>query len=145
MAGGNKAPTDNNDDSYLTDINVTPFVDVLLVLLIIFIITAPAMTRSVGVDLPKTKLLHENGTDKNKQSETAVIGLDKKNLIIFERKRFKFEHFASRYNELIEGRTIKKVYIQADKTTSYDNLLRLMVFLKNQGHGNIGLVFDQDE
>ncbi len=145
MAGGNKVPTDNNNDSFLTDINVTPFVDVLLVLLIVFIIAAPAMTRSVGVDLPKTKLLHENGTDQNKQSETAVIGLDKKNLVIFERKRFTFEHFAGRYSELIEGRTINKVYIQADKTTSYDNLLRLMVFLKNQGHGNIGLVFDQDE
>jgi biopolymer transport protein TolR len=145
MASGYKAPSENNDESYLTEINVTPFVDVLLVLLIIFMITAPVMTRSIGVDLPKTKLLHENGSDKAKQSETAVIGLDKKNLIIFERKRFKFEHFAVRYSDLIKGRPINKVYIQADKTTSYDNLLRLMVFLKNQGHKNIGLVFDQDD
>ena len=132
-------------ESYLTEINVTPFVDVLLVLLIIFMITAPAMTRSVGVDLPKTKLLEDNGKEKVKQHETVVIGLDKNNNIIFERKQFNYDHFFTRFADLTKGRTITKVYIQADKDTSYDNLLRLMVFLKNQGHENIGLVFDQEE
>lgn len=132
-------------DSYLTEINVTPFVDVLLVLLIIFMITAPAMTRSVGVDLPKTRLLNETDPKPAKQSESVVIGLDRQNMIIYDRKLFEFDHFFSRFTELTKGRTIEKVYIQADKATSYDKLLRLMVFLKNQGHENIGLVFDQDE
>ncbi|MBU3914685.1 biopolymer transporter ExbD [bacterium] len=135
----------SDNDSYLTDINVTPFVDVLLVLLIIFMITAPAMTRSVGVDLPKTKLINENEKNSIKQSDTIVIGLDKKNKILYERKNFSFKLFSTRFAELVKGKNIKKIYIQADKTTSYDNLLRLMVFLKNQGHENIGLVFDQDE
>jgi biopolymer transport protein ExbD len=49
------------------------------------------------------------------------------------------------YKDLIKDRSIEKAYIQADKTTSYDNVLQLMVFLKNQGHENIGLVFDQNE
>ena len=133
------------DDSFLTEINVTPFVDVLLVLLVIFMITAPAMTRSVGVDLPKTRLENEESREKTKQSQTAVIGLNKKNQIIFERKQYSLERFSERYADLINGRSIEKVYIQADKTTSYDNLLQLMVFLKNQGHENIGLVFDQKD
>lgn len=137
--------TETNNDSYLTEINVTPFVDVLLVLLIIFMVTAPIMTRSVGVDLPKTKLINETGEKKSKPSETSVIGLNKENKIIFESKQYSADHFFKRYPELIEGRSIIKVYIQADKTTSYDNLLQLMVFLKNQGHENIGLVFDQVE
>jgi biopolymer transport protein TolR len=134
-----------DNDSFLTEINVTPFVDVLLVMLVIFMITAPAMTRSVGVDLPKTKLQNETGKEKSSPSETSVIGLDKKNQIIFEKKQYSVERFHERYPELIKGRLINKVYIQADKTTSYDNLLQLMVFLKNQGHENIGLVFDQKE
>ncbi len=134
-----------NDDSFLTEINVTPFVDVLLVLLIIFMITAPAMTRSVGVDLPKTKLENESGKEKNSISKTVVVGLDKNNKVIFDRKQYSVERFHERYADLIKGRTIEKVYIQADKTTSYDNLLQLMVFLKNQGHENIGLVFDQKD
>ena len=134
-----------NTDAFITDINVIPFLDVLLVLLIIFMITAPVMTRSVGVDLPRTKLVKEEKQEKSSKAESAVIGLDKQNRIIFERKKFSFELFATRYAELTKGRTIKKVFIQADKTTSYDDLLKLMVFLKNQGHGNIGLVFDQDD
>lgn len=134
-----------NDNALLTEINVTPFVDVLLVLLIIFMITAPVMTRSVGVDLPKTKLTKEEGKEKKTESKSLVVGLDKKNRVIFEKKQFEAKHFYSRYPELMEGREVSKVYIQADKTTSYDNLLQLMVFFKNQGHENIGLVFDQVE
>ena len=136
---------ESNQDSFLTEINVTPFVDVLLVLLIIFMVTAPVMTRSVGVDLPKTKLINESRKKSEKASETSVIGLNKDNQIIFERKQYSADHFFKRYPELIDGKSIIKVYIQADKTTSYDNLLQLMVFLKNQGHENIGLVFDQVE
>lgn len=132
-------------ESYLTEINVTPFVDVLLVLLIIFMITAPAMTRSVGVNLPKTRLINQTETESAKPSVSVVIGLDKQNKIIYERKLFEYDHFFTRFTDLTKGRTIEKVYIQADKATSYDHLLRLMVFLKNQGHENIGLVFDQDE
>lgn len=132
-------------DSFLTEINVTPFVDVLLVLLIIFMITAPVMTRSVGVDLPKTKLLNESGEEKASVTTTAVIGLDKDNQIIFERKQYSAEFFFTQFNQLVKDKDIIKVYIQADKNTSYDNLLQLMVFLKNQGHENIGLVFDQED
>ncbi len=135
--------TDN--DSFLTEINVTPFVDVLLVLLIIFMITAPVMTRSVGVNLPKTKLLNEEEKEKVRQSESVVIGLDKDNQIIFEKKQYTVGRFFEIYKNLVKGRSIEKAYIQADKTTSYDNVLQLMVFLKNQGHENIGLVFDQNE
>ena len=135
--------TDN--DSFLTEINVTPFVDVLLVLLIIFMITAPVMTRSVGVDLPRTKLENEEEKEKVSQSKSVVIGLDKENRIIFEKKQYTVERFMEIYKALIKGRSIDKAYIQADKTTAYDNVLQLMVFLKNQGHENIGLVFDQNE
>ena len=103
-----------DDNSFLTEINVTPFVDVLLVLLIIFMITAPAMTRSVGVDLPKTRLENESGKEKSSISRTIVVGLDKSNRIIFDRKQYSVKRFHERYSELIKGRTIEKVYIQAD-------------------------------
>ena len=130
---------------YITDINVTPFVDVLLVLLIIFMIAAPAMTRSVGVKLPKTKLTEKNGQSRDSTAKSIVIGLNRENKIIFRRKQYTVSRFFNQYPELIKKKVIEKVFIQADKTTSYDNLLQLMVFLKNQGHENIGLVFDQKD
>ncbi len=133
----------NEVEDSISDINVTPFVDILLVLLIIFMICAPAMTRSVGVSLPKSKLINGTAEQAAALSKSIVIGLNEESRVIFQSKRFTLDHFFERYQELIAGKEIDKVYIQADKTVPYNELLHLMVFLKNQGHENIGLVFDQ--
>ena len=132
-----------NTDSWLSEINVTPFVDVLLVLLVIFMVTAPVMTRSVGVNLPKEKVNKASSKESIDLTKTLVIGLTKKGDVIFEKKQFDIEQFFIRFGDLMKNRNIIKVYIQADKTVTYQNLLQLMVFLKNSGHENIGLVFEE--
>ncbi len=73
-----------DSDSIITEINITPFVDVLLVLLILFMVTAPAMTRSVGVNLPKDKLLEEKSSAKQTESlnTSLVLGLSSKGQVI---------------------------------------------------------------
>lgn len=131
-----------NTDSWLAEINITPFVDVLLVLLVIFMVTAPVMTRSVGVNLPKEKVNKTSTKEKIDLQKTLVVGLTKKGQVIYEKKQFEINQFFSRFSELIKNRKISKVYIQADKTVTYENLLQLMIFLKNNGHENIGLVFE---
>jgi biopolymer transport protein TolR len=134
-----------DSDSIITEINITPFVDVLLVLLILFMVTAPAMTRSVGVNLPKDKLLEDKSPVKQTESlnTSLVLGLSMKGQVIYEKKKFQLNHFFERFDLLVAGRKIEKVYIQADRSVSYENLLKLMVFLKNKGHESIGLVFEQ--
>lgn len=132
-----------NTDAWLSEINVTPFVDVLLVLLIIFMITAPVMTRSVGVNLPKEKLTKEETKQSVDVKTTAVIGINKSGYILYNKKEFDINLFFSKFNELVDSEKISKIYIQADKTVTYENLLKLMVFLKNRGHENIGLVFEE--
>ncbi len=135
--------TSDNNDSWLSEINVTPFVDILLVLLIIFMVTAPIMTRSVGVNLPKEKLVKAGSHEKLDFDKILVLGLTNKGQIIYKKKKFKLSHFIESFRDLTRKLDITKVFIQADKTVSYENLLHLMVFLNNQGHGNIGLVFDK--
>jgi len=132
-----------NTDSWLSEINVTPFVDVLLVLLVIFMVTAPIMTRSVGVNLPKEKVNKASSKEQIDPKKTLIIGLTRKGQVIYEKKQFQIKQFFNRFGDLVKNRKITKVYIQADKTVTYENLLQLMVFLKNKGHENIGLVFEE--
>lgn len=132
-----------NNESWLAEINVTPFVDVLLVLLIVFMVTAPIMTRSVGVNLPKEKLVKAKSNEKTSFESIMILGLNKKGQVIYQKKQFKIEYFFMRFKELVEDREIAKVFIQADRNVAYESLLHLMVFLKNQGYENIGLVFEE--
>lgn len=132
-----------HDSGFINDINVTPFVDILLVLLIIFMVVAPAITRSVGVNLPKEKAVAKEPPAEEKEAEFLIIGLDKAGDIIYEKKKFELQHFFERFADLTKDLNIEKIFIEADKSSQYENLLKLMVFLKNRGHGNLGFVFDE--
>ena len=132
-----------NNSSWLSEINVTPFVDVLLVLLIIFMVTAPMMTRSVGVNLPKEELVKTKSQEKITLKKSLILGLTSKGQVIYQKKQYQTKQFFQRFKALTKGKEITRIFIQADKTVSYQNLLHLMVFLKNQGYENIGLVFEE--
>jgi len=132
-----------NNSSWLSEINVTPFVDVLLVLLIIFMVTAPMMTRSVGVNLPKEELAKTKSQEKITLKKSLILGLTSKGQVIYQKKQYQTNQFFQRFKALTKGKEITRVFIQADKSVSYQNLLHLMVFLKNQGYENIGLVFEE--
>ena len=132
-----------NNSSWLSEINVTPFVDVLLVLLIIFMVTAPMMTRSVGVNLPKEELVKTKSQEKITLKKSLILGLTSKGQVIYQKKQYQTNQFFQRFKALTKGKEITRVFIQADKSVSYQNLLHLMVFLKNQGYENIGLVFEE--
>lgn len=134
----------SDDDSISADINVTPFVDILLVLLVVFMVTAPAMTRSVGVNLPKDQLKNEKEVKSLSPAITLVLGLNQEQRIIHRKKTYNMELFFRKFKDLVETADIKKVFIQADRKVPYEGVLRLMVFLKNQGFENVGLVFDQE-
>ncbi|PCI27683.1 MAG: hypothetical protein COB67_08000 [SAR324 cluster bacterium] len=132
-----------NNDSLIADINMTPFVDILLVLLIVFMVTAPALTSSIGVNLPKEKLSQKESRQKLSLAKSLILGLNPKKQVVFQRKTFKMELFFQKFSDLMEGRKFEKVFIQADRKVPYEGVLQLMVFLKNQGFENVGLVFDQ--
>ncbi|MCP4296590.1 MAG: hypothetical protein GY786_13380 [Proteobacteria bacterium] len=132
-----------DDGSVSADINVTPFVDILLVLLVVFMVTAPAMTRSVGVNLPKEQLKSEKEVQSLSPTVTLVLGLNHEQRVIHKKKTYNMELFFRKFRNLVETANIKKVFIQADRKVPYEGVLRLMVFLKNQGFENVGLVFDQ--
>lgn len=120
----------------INDINMTPFIDIMLVLLIVFMITAPLLTVGIEVDLPETK-----AGSMNESVEPLVISINRKgDVFIMETPtpinalipRLKAMNQASDKNAII--------YIQADKSVPYSLLMDIMGRLNNAGFKKVGLI-----
>ena len=126
----------------VSEINITPLVDTLLVLLIIFMVTAPAMTMTIGIDLPSADGARAEKMEVDEEKEFLVVGISVDDQIVFEEKNYSQTDFMNQFPSLVAEMEPEKVFIQADKNVAYDRLVQVMVFLQNQGHEKIGLVFE---
>ena len=140
MGGGDSSG--GKGKKLVSEINITPLVDTLLVLLIIFMVTAPAMTRTIGIDLPSADGARAEKMEVDEEKEFLVVGISVDDQIVFEEKNYSQSDFMNQFSTLVEGMEPEKVFIQADKNVAYDRLVQVMVFLQNQGHEKIGLVFE---
>ena len=140
MGGGDSSG--GKGKKLVSEINITPLVDTLLVLLIIFMVTAPAMTRTIGIDLPSADGARAEKMEVDEEKEFLVVGISVDDQIVFEEKKYSQSDFMNQFSTLVAGMEPEKVFIQADKNVAYDRLVQVMVFLQNQGHEKIGLVFE---
>ena len=140
MGGGDSSG--GKGKKLVSEINITPLVDTLLVLLIIFMVTAPAMTRTIGIDLPSADGARADKMELDEEKEFLVVGISVDDQIVFEEKNYSQSDFMNQFSTLVAGMEPEKVFIQADKNVAYDRLVQVMVFLQNQGHEKIGLVFE---
>ena len=140
MGGGDSSG--GKGKKLVSEINITPLVDTLLVLLIIFMVTAPAMTRTIGIDLPSADGARAEKMEVDEEKEFLVVGISVDDQIVFEEKNYSQSDFMNQFSTLVAGMEPEKVFIQADKNVAYDRLIQVMVFLQNQGHEKIGLVFE---
>ena len=140
MGGGDSSG--GKGKKLVSEINITPLVDTLLVLLIIFMVTAHAMTRTIGIDLPSADGARAEKMEVDEEKEFLVVGISVDDQIVFEEKNYSQSDFMNQFSTLVEGMEPEKVFIQADKNVAYDRLVQVMVFLQNQGHEKIGLVFE---
>ena len=140
MGGGDSSG--GKGKKLVSEINITPLVDTLLVLLIIFMVTAPAMPRTIGIDLPSAAGARAEKMEVDEEKEFLVVGISVDDQIVFEEKNYSQSDFMNQFSTLVAGMEPEKVFIQADKNVAYDRLVQVMVFLQNQGHEKIGLVFE---
>ena len=134
------------DKKIVSEINLTPLVDTLLVLVIIFIVTAPAMTRSVGIDLPVPKhgaKAKAETSPSQKKPNFVVVGLSKNNNYLFNEIEYAQDDFFQKFPELIGDVTPEKIFLHVDKKVFYEQIIELMTFLQSQGHNKLGLVFQE--
>jgi biopolymer transport protein TolR len=119
----------------MSEINVTPFVDVMLVLLIIFMVTAPMMQQGLDVELPETA---STGVATNDEPFILVIKKNKK--VLAGGKEIPMNQLAQKLKAIFETRKNKQVYIQADKQVDYGYVAQAMGEVRTAGIYSIGLI-----
>ena len=122
----------------IAEINVTPFVDVTLVLLIIFMVAAPLLTVGVSIDLPKTSATQL----PNEQEEPLTITLTETGNLWLQKTEVEFADLDNKLKSILAERSNDKIFLRADGTNSYDTVMKLMGALNGAGFNNIGLVTD---
>lgn len=124
-----------NDDRFMSDINVTPFVDVMLVLLIIFMVTAPMMMQGVDVSLPVAA-----SEPLPVEEEQLIISINKENQVFINNAQVAIENLADKLTKILEGRVDRGVFLKADKDISYGMVVRVMSEIKGAGIEKLGMV-----
>jgi biopolymer transport protein TolR len=124
----------------MSDINVTPMVDVMLVLLVIFMVTAPLLTVGVPVDLPKTKAAAMNNDDK-----PLVVSVKKDGTIFLQDTQIDMESLGPRLAAIIANKADTTVYVRADKDINYGVFAEVLGELQSNGVTKIGLVNDSKD
>jgi biopolymer transport protein TolR len=128
---------DGNEDrqDLISDINVTPLVDVMLVLLIIFMVTAPMMTHGVKVDLPTT----ESKSIKT-QEDPLILSITKKRDVFIENYKVEVGDLKGKLNKIFANRAAKEILLQADKNVPYGFVMSVMSQVKEAGITKVGMI-----
>jgi biopolymer transport protein TolR len=119
----------------LSEINVTPFVDVMLVLLIIFMVTAPMMTHGVKIDAPKTTL-----KKMEVQEHAVIIAIDASRRVFINDKQLAASEVREKLPMLLDIQHTKEVHLKADKSLPYGLVMDVMAQIKDAGIEKIGMV-----
>jgi len=124
-----------NSKKFMSDINVTPFVDVMLVLLIIFMVTAPMMMQGVDVNLPQT----ETRSIKTKE-DPLILTVNKKGEIYLEEHKIQLDDLETKVKTIFKYRRDKEILLKADKDLPYGLVIDVMAGVKRAGVTKLGMV-----
>lgn len=119
----------------LSEINVTPFVDVMLVLLVIFMVTAPMLRHGVDVNLPNASVKPVEIGDKQ-----LVLTVTKEEKIFIHKNEINLKDLRPKLQKLYESRTDKEIFLRADKEVSYGFVVKVMAEIKNAGIEKLGMI-----
>ena len=119
----------------MSEINVTPFVDVMLVLLIIFMVTAPLLTVGVQVDLPET-----SADTLPEESEPLTLTINSKGEVFIQETKIEFNNLIKKILAVSKNRTDTRIYVRGDKTINYGRVLEVMGTLSGAGFSKVALI-----
>jgi biopolymer transport protein TolR len=127
----------SGSDRLMSDINVTPFVDVMLVLLIIFMVTAPMMVQGVNVALPEVSA-KPMATEK----ENLTVTIDRDANIYINDFQVRMDFLKDKLEKILAGKTDREVLFRADKDVAYGIVVSVMAEIKAAGVEKLGMVTD---
>ena len=123
------------DRPVMSQINVTPFVDVMLVLLVIFMITAPMMQQGMQVNLPKTEAKAMNIKD-----EPIIVTVDKSGRAFLDKGEVPQGQLKAKLTALFATKSKKEVFLKADRDVPYGDVIRTMAEIKGAGVERLGML-----
>ena len=131
----------SNKDEVVSEINVTPLVDVMLVLLVIFMVTAPMMFNGVNLDLPKT--------NKNKNvsisKDLVILSINEKREFYIDKDKVPEGSLIKSIKKLLGSSEDKTVFLRADQNLKYGFVAKVMSLLKSEGINKISLITEMEE
>ncbi len=127
--------TGSGDNQFMSEINVTPFVDVMLVLLIIFMVTAPMMVQGVDVNLPRA-----SSKPLKEAKDRLVISIDNDLRVFINDQVVSVEFLTQKLTAILENLDEKNVYLKADKKVPYGVVVNVMSKIKKAGVKNLGMI-----
>ncbi|WP_321394169.1 protein TolR [Emcibacter sp.] len=121
----------------MSEINVTPFVDVMLVLLVVFMVAAPLLTVGVPIDLPNSqaKPLPEN-------TKPLSITIDKAGKIYLQDEEIRLSELVPRLKVIFENRKDDRIYVHGDQAVDYGSVMKVMGVMNAAGYSRVALVTD---
>ena len=127
--------TGGNSQELMSEINVTPFVDVMLVLLIIFMVTAPMMIQGLNVDLPEA-----SAKPLDSEKEHLIITIDKDHQVHINEYQVALDSLSARLIKILQSRGDREVYLKADKNIPYGIVVQVMAEIKGAGVEQLGMI-----
>lgn len=124
-----------DNQEFISEINVTPFVDVMLVLLIIFMISAPLLMNNIALQLPQTKKVQS--LSPNKQS--IMLSINSSGKIYLEKQEMTMDKLES-YFKKISSKNENQIYMRVDQKTNYEYVAKVLALLKSLNMSQISLV-----
>ena len=122
-------------NSPISEINVTPFVDVMLVLLIVFMVTAPMLTVGVPVNLPET-----NADSLPDDNEPLTVSINAKGEIFVQNTRVGYDDLVPKLLAISKNRTDTRIYVRGDKNLNYGRVIDIMGNLSGNGFTKVALI-----
>ena len=124
----------------LAEMNMTPFIDVMMVLLIVFMVAAPLMTVGIKVDLPET-----SANDLSDTSEPLVITIDKNQKIFLQETPILIVELVPKLIAISDNKADQRIFIRADRTLDYGHVMNVMGQLTSAGFTRVALVAEIPE
>ena len=125
-----------SNSNMISDINITPFVDVMLVLLIIFMVTAPMMTKGINVALPES----ETAAPISKQEDNLIVTINKEGKIYIDDFNVTITLLSEKLKMFLEKRDKKEVFLKADKEIPYGMVVKVITEVKKAGVNKLGIL-----
>ena len=126
---------ENNNQAPMAEINVTPMVDVMLVLLVIFIITAPLFTHAVKLDLPNAQ-----STAAPEKPETITLSINAEGKLFWNNAEINDQELMNRFVVAAQKTPTPELHLRADKSTRYEVIAKVMAGAQNNGISKIAFV-----